>query len=363
MVKYSQRNRFQVGDYWLSKQSRSPAWCRTWYDTKTEQTRRARLGTTDFEEAKQILTDWFIANQNLSKEDPSKITLAEIFAPFYEQHGSKLVSAYQAQSSLSLWLEFFGTATVSEATTVPEQERFQFWLKSEKGLGANTAHRIVSVGKTALNWAWKRGYLSSVPYILPVKKVASPPKGRPLEVTEIERLLEHAPSQHVRDFIYLMIGTAARPDAILDLTLGQCNLERRIIQLNPNGREQTKKYRPTVRMPEAVVPIIERRLAANDCQHVIAYHGRQIKYIRQAWRGMRKRAELDQAVAPYSLRHTMARWLRSQSVPAWEVAAQLGHKQTGMSTTEIYAAYDPAYLSQSVKAIDAFFDQFRVKTV
>jgi len=58
----------------------------------------------------------------------------------------------------------------------------------------------------------------------------------------------------------------------------------------------------------------------------------------------------------------MARWLRTQNVPAFELSAQLGHKQLGASTTEIYAPFDPAYLSKSVKAIDAFFDELRVNT-
>ena len=75
------------------------------------------------------------------------------------------------------------------------------------------------------------------------------------------------------------------------------------------------------------------------------------------------RADLDAEVNPYSLRHTMARWLRKEGVPAWEVAAQLGHKQREFNTTEIYAPFDPSYLSASVQAVDRFFDQLRVNCV
>ena len=49
--------------------------------------------------------------------------------------------------------------------------------------------------------------------------------------------------------------------------------------------------------------------------------------------------------------------MRSQSVPAWEVAAQLGHKAPEYSTTEIYAPFDPSYLEKSCAAIDEFFVQ------
>lgn len=149
-----------------------------------------------------------------------------------------------------------------------------------------------------------------------------------------------------------MLATAARPDAILDLTLDRCDIASRIIQLNPATRTQTKKYRPTVKMPEAIIPLIEKRQAAGDSPYLIAYNGKPVKSIKTSWRKARKAAGLDMAVNPYSLRHTMARWLRTQSVPVWEVQAQLGHKQAGAGTTEIYAPFDPAYLSKSVVAID-----------
>lgn len=46
-----------------------------------------------------------------------------------------------------------------------------------------------------------------------------------------------------------------------------------------------------------------------------------------------------------------------QSVLAWEVPAQLGHKSQVFSKTEIYARFDPAYLSNATKAIDDYLGQ------
>jgi len=344
------QERFQVGDYWLSKQARSDFWCRSYFDPSTRQTKRFSLREKNFERAQKLLIDWFVANQTISKADPEQITLAEIFAPFYEKHASKLASAYQAQLSLRYWLDFFGEATVEQATQVSEQEKFQYWLTSEKGLSANTASRVVSVGKTSLNWAWKRNMLKSIPYILPVKKTLALPKGRPLSMHEVEALLTHAKSQHIKDFIWLMIGTVARPDAVMSMTLdNQCDVDKRLIHLNPDGRQQTKKYRPTVKMPDSLVPLIERRIRDGDSNYLVAYRGNPISSVKTAWRKTRSAAGLDTTVNPYSLRHTMARWLRTQSVPAFELSAQLGHKQLGASTTEIYAPFDPAYLSSAIR--------------
>jgi len=65
---------------------------------------------------------------------------------------------------------------------------------------------------------------------------------------------------------------------------------------------------------------------------------------------------LDDAVLPYSLRHTMARHMRKSGVSAWETTAQLGHKSREHRTTELYAPFDPDYLSAATVAIDSFFD-------
>jgi len=110
-------------------------------------------------------------------------------------------------------------------------------------------------------------------------------------------------------------------------------------------------------MPEMLVPLIERRKREGDCEHLVAFEGAPVKSVRKAWRQLRKDAGLGELVNPYSLRHSMARWLRSQSVQDWEVSAQLGHKKRGMSTTEIYAPFDPTYLSQSVAAIDKLLEK------
>ena len=63
--------------------------------------------------------------------------------------------------------------------------------------------------------------------------------------------------EHVRVFLALAIGTAARPEAILQLNRFQCDLERGTINLNPPGRVQTKKRRPILPMPDWLRPWVE----------------------------------------------------------------------------------------------------------
>ena len=168
------------------------------------------------------------------------------------------------------------------------------------------------------------------------------------------RLLEEAPD-HLRLMLMILIGTACRPEAALELSGSQLDFDDRLIDLNPRGRAQTKKFRPVVKMPDALAVV----LANAPSGRLVTFQGRPVKKINKAWRGMRAAAALDEEVNPYSIRHTVARWMRQNGVPAWEVAAQLGHKSRDFRTTELYAAFDPAYLRNAVRAIDLLFDGLR----
>jgi len=196
-----------------------------------------------------------------------------------------------------------------------------------------------------------------VPYVQLVNPPKPEPKGRPLEVEEVARLIDAASEQHIRVLIAFMLGTAARTGAILDLSLNQIDLEHRLIDLNPKGRAQTKKYRPTVKLPDQLVPYVEARTQASKTGALIQYDGFPVSCVKRSWATARTAADLPGNVQTYSFRHTIARWLRMQSVPAWEVAAQLGHKAPDYSTTEIYAPFDPAYLTKATGAIDLFLCQ------
>jgi len=356
MSSYATKNRYQVGDQWLGQRSGSDAWYRMWFDPLTRQTRRSSLGTTDFELAKQLINDWFILHQTKSQSSLEDVTLAEIFARYFEHHGKNLVTSSNVSTSLRYWLEFHQEATIKEALTPIAQTGFRDYLLAEKQLAVGSARRILAVGKSALNWAWKRGEIDTLPYIALVKTRRAEPRGRPLELKEVAKLIETADHFHVKIFIIFMIATGGRTSAVVDLNYNQIDLDNELIHLNPDGREQNNKYRPTIRLPRQLKPFVEKQKELDAQAPVIAFSGRKIGSVRRVWRKTKQQSGLYGNVQTYSFRHTVARWLRQQSVPAWEVAAQLGHKMNDYSTTEIYAPYDPAYLSKSVEAIDIYLE-------
>ncbi|MEM7704808.1 MAG: tyrosine-type recombinase/integrase [Pseudomonadota bacterium] len=311
------------------------------------------------------MTDWFVINHSASKQAASDVRLADVAARYYDQHGQHVVSAERISISLAYWLDFFGTKTIEEIGNAELQREFHTWLL-DKGMKKTSAKRVVSDGRAAINYAWKRGEIASAPFVMPIStgsNEAAPPKGRPLELKEIVALYSNTKNPNLTMFITLMLATAARPDAVLGLTRDRMKVEDRLIVLNPEDRPQTKKYRPTLRMPESIVPLIESIETEISPLYLVGLRDTPLKGVRTSWRTARKNAQLDNQVNPYSLRHTMARWLRKERVSGWEISAQLGHKRQDLSITEIYAPYDPTYLQNAAKAIDSFFAQLRAKSV
>ena len=155
-----------------------------------------------------------------------------------------------------------------------------------------------------------------MPFIVSVTVKGIRPKGRPMEVQEIARLYVES-ARHLQTFIRWALGTAARPEAIIGLRSEQVECERRVVHLNPEGREQNKKHRPVVSCRRRFARAGFRRLADYRTRANTPRALRRLGWppcVRQTrWR-----------CRPYSLRHTAARWMRLQGVAAEEVAQQLG---------------------------------------
>jgi site-specific recombinase XerD len=331
------------GLYWLSKRPGSEQWQRTWFDTGARQTRRASLGTSEVQEAHERLIEWWVANRRLSNERPESVTLSEILTRYYDEHASDKASSTQAEIACAKLTAFSGALPISEFN-IAEQRRFIAQMKSD-GYSAGYIRRTLSVGKAALTWAWANELVKIVPNVVLPQDGA--PRERTLSIEEIGALFNAVDETHVYRFLVLLCATWARPDAILDLDGERCDHERKLITLNPPGRQQTKKYRP-------VLPMVER--AEHVCEvksgPVIAWRGKPLASIKTAWRRLRSRAGLDDGVIPYLVRHTMATEARAAGAPPWEIEGWLGHKRPG--TSERYAKFAPDYLGATARVVNDY---------
>lgn len=344
MPRYRTKGIFQVGEFWVDW--RGPALYKFWYDKRLKRVRRQSLGTADVPAAKEALAQWYLQTRRPQNAKPEDVILGAVLMNYYADHAQHIASAEQARIACEHLQRFFQGSSVG-SLTIDRQEAYI--TERRKAVSDGTISRELSVVRAAVNRAFKRGELQNYPHVINLAR--GPARERRLSLSELSNLYRAA-DEHVRMFIEISGSTLGRPGAVLDLQLFQCDFENRLIHLNPLGRKQTKKYRPTVPMVNMLLPI----LRAAKGPHVIQYQGRRLYSIRKAFRRACDASELGKDVTPYTIRHTMATELRKRGVPQWEVSGMLGHKTGG--TSEIYAKFDPDYLGQAARAIDAYFAEF-----
>jgi len=344
----------QIGDYWLSKRRGSQQWCRTWYDAATRQTRRESLGTADFQEGKLRLWEWFAKHGRIGQQQPQDAALAMVLVRYWERHACNLPSAEFAKIALRYWSDFWGEATVSEVTAARQREFVKHLAASGKSPGY--IKRILTVGKAALNYAYREGEIASVPYILPGEDGEA--RDRVLTVGESAALWLVTTLPHERMMLALLFGTMARPEAALDLRREFVDFDRWLLTQNPPGRRQTRKYRPVVPVAHFLRPAL---LAAPEGP-LVQWRGKPIASFKTAWRALRRRAGLGPEVVAKTIRHTVATELRAAGVPEAEIQGMLGHKAYS-GRTEVYAKYRPDYLGQALAVIDGYVERVRVTCV
>lgn len=82
MRKQPEHRSGQIGQYWPSKKpgrdGADDAWCRTWYEPRTRQTRRVSLGTTDFQEASLQLAARVVENERPRHAAPDRVLIETV---------------------------------------------------------------------------------------------------------------------------------------------------------------------------------------------------------------------------------------------------------------------------------------------
>jgi integrase len=284
-----------------------------------------------------------------AQERSSEITIAEVLLRYYNGYAKKLESGPQQKLACDLWTRFYGgDATVTDLSP-QKQEGFHDFLL---GLGHSKSYadKTLSTGRAAFGYALDQQIILSVPrikcHLTKAEKEAAKPKGRPMTLEEIGRLLNQfhpdAGSGHIVTFMSLMMGTMCRPGAAMSFCSPQIDRRMGAAYLNPVGRVQTKKYRP-------IVPLtgLTEHAAGATIGNFILFKGKPVTTIKTAWRAGRERAGLDCEVQPYSLRHTMARELIERGVPRYQLALMLGHAVPEGVTSVTYA---PVVLRETMEA-------------
>lgn len=201
--------------------------------------------------------------------------------------------------------------------------------------------------RTVFVWAANRRLIAYAPA---VERPAKPaPKDRWLTSEEAGRLLDAAKEHHIRIAIQLMLETAGRIGAILELTWDRVDLDRKMVNLRTT-EIGPRKGRAAVPINDGLRAALSAAKAVAMTDYVIEWAGRPVKSIKTGFKAACRDAKLSD-VSPHTLRHTAAVHLVAAGRPMQKVSQYLGHSSTFV-TERVYGRFAPDHLREEAAVLD-----------
>lgn len=308
-----------------------------WEDGKR---RRYRLDALDRKAAEAEAIDV------IRRETVPKIgsTVTDLWSAYLAERAGRPVEKNMRSSGKPV-LAHFGALRPDQVTV--DHCRSYAALRKRAGIKPGSIWTELGHLRTCLSWAAKTNLIDKAPHIERPQKPA--PKDRYLTRAEIDRLLAADCEPHIRLAIILLLTTAGRVSAVLQLTWDRVDLDRGQLSLRAD-LEGPRKGRAVVPINATLRAALEtaRRAAMSD--HVVEWAGGPVKSIRKGFLRAVTGAKLD-GVTIHSLRHTAAVHMAEAGVPMSEISQFLGHSNVQI-TASTYARYSPQHLSKAAQALE-----------
>lgn len=303
-------------------------WAVVW--TEAGRTRRSSLGETDREVAEALLRDW-VAQKQLVRPTGA-ITCGYILESYFAARPEVIPRRHL--------LDFFR----HHLPTSINEPLLSAYSTYRSGLAPATIRTELGILNSALKWAVRTKIINDAPFI-PLPE-GSPPRELWITRKEADRLVKSAGSFHIQLFILIAKNTAARSEAILDLTWDRVRHGR--IDFNVPGRPRTRKRRPEVPITPELAKALDGARRGARTAFVIEYAGRPVRSVKKGFHRAAVKAKLPD-VSPHVLRHSVATWLAGDGVPLDQIAGMLGNSVKMVE--KVYAKYTPDFLSRAVKSL------------
>jgi integrase len=314
-------------------------YCAIWRDDAGKR-HRHQLKALDRKTAEAEAIDIF-RRQAVQKE---LTAIADLWTAYRDHLGSRPTAKTMSYTGKAI-LAHFG-ALRPDQITVQDCRRYVA-LRTKSGRKAGAIWTELGHLSSCLKWAAKLNLISRAPYIERPQKPA--PKDRFLTHAEIDRLLLADCEPHIRLAILLMLATAGRVSAILDLTWDRVDLDAGRIDLRIDT-EGPRKGRAVVPINASLKAALITASEGALSDYVVEWNGSQVRSIRKGFARAVERADLE-GVSPHVLRHTAGVHMAAGGIPLQKIAQYLGHSNTGM-TERVYARYAPDHLADAAAILD-----------
>ena len=312
----------------------------TWKDDRTGTRRRYRLDALTVKGAEAEALD-VIRRETVPLGTATVATIWEAYRQHLGQRPAATALGYTGRSVLP----HFGALRPDQIEV--SHSRSYAALRKKAGLKAGTTWTELGHLRSSLTWAVKVGLIPRAPYIERPQKPA--PKDRWLTHAEIDQLLAADAEPHVRLATLLMLTTAGRVSAVLDLTWDRVDLERGQINLRVD-QEGPRKGRAVVPINATLRAALTVAKEAAMSDYVIEWAGGRVASIKKGFMAMVGRSGL-QGVSQHVLRHTAGVHMVEAGIPMSAVAQYLGHSSTAV-TERVYGRFSPQFLQSAADVLD-----------
>ena len=338
-------------------------WCVTWKEGAKRHRHRLGVGIREPKAtAEAALNEFVRAREAALLVQSGPLTVAGIFAAYIESVRKAGKSTKRQQWTWSVLEATFGALKPEdlEASRMVGGESLtichQYAVDEDKrGKSRATIWDRLTTLRTAMNWATKSGLIARAP------RVWAPSKGGPRDIVadedEIQKIIEHSITPHIRLFVILAAGTGARKSAILQLTWDRVDFERRMIDYRaPRARSildmKGQKGRAVVEFAGVIELALREAKELARSNFVIEFNGRQVLDIKKGLAASVRRAGLThRKIGAHVIRHSVATWLADESVDMRMIQKLLGHADIN-TTQKVYAKYRRGYLTGAANVID-----------
>ncbi|WP_439137523.1 tyrosine-type recombinase/integrase [Roseicyclus sp.] len=219
--------------------------------------------------------------------------------------------------------------------------------RERAGRSPGTVHTELGYLRSAMRYAEKCRLIDRAPHIWrPSKPI---PKERFLDRNEIPKLIDACAAPHIRLAVVLLLGTAARVGAILDLEWSRVDLERGQINLRLDDAT-TRKGRAIVPMNGMTRAALQTARDAALSDYVVEYGGERVRSIRNGFSAACRRAGLE-GVTLHTLRHTAAVHMAEAGIPLSKISQYLGHSNSAI-TEKVYSRFAPSHMQDAADVLD-----------
>lgn len=310
----------------------------TWTDAGKR--RRHRLAALTVKDAEREARDLILRQT----APPAGITIAAIWSAYATEMTGRRQAGKLEETGRNI-LPVFGH--LSPAQITPDDCRR--YIAARRALGRKDATIRTELGclRTALSWALKSRLITIPPRIdLPPM---TPPRERYLTRDEVNALIGAAVDPHIRLAMVLMLTTAGRIGAILELTWDRVDLDRRVIKLATTDIGP-RKGRATVPINATLMAALQDARAAALSDYVVEWGGRRVGSIKTGFAAAIARSGIEHCTQ-HDLRRTAGRLMAEAGVAIEEIAQYLGHTNPNV-TRSTYAQFSPDHLRRASDALE-----------